>query len=245
MVRTVNYFRPSISGTFIAGQKVPMDFVVQWTPNNVSASNGVVRTSGPSSGGLQSTLPGPFAEGLQNFATNTMIVNRYRCVAACMRAIPTGSALDRAGLLGTGYIGGMGITILDAFLTIEKARSLCSGSHANTGQLLETRWLPTTSDERYTTTTEINTANASLLAVGTGVDGVATTTLTATANIEFEFTAVYEWIPDVNAGQPAVVSSVTPVGVTAQQVLSTIKDLGTFLYGEYMSSNGRTRRLEL
>lgn len=240
LLRVTNYFKPTYSATGLTtGTATPMDFYMQWTPSNISTSTGIVRSSQPA-GGLDSILPGPFAQGFPSLITNNAVVNRFRCVAACVKVVPVGSNNTRAGMLASAYSPGVLVQPGD-ISTMSSVRAYCPNVQTVSTHTMETKWLPTHADERFTSTSELNGGCGTIVVCGIAVDGVAQSTVTAAANLEIECTAVYEWTPDVSGGNAAGTAPRLPTATTSQHVLSTIKNLGQFLYDVSETFAGSTR----
>lgn len=240
LVRVTNYFKPTYALTGATpGTSAPVDFMFQWTPSNISTLTGIVRSAQPA-GALDTNLPGPFLQGFANLITNTTVVNRFRCVAACTKAIPTGSNNLRAGMLASAYSPGV-LVQAGEVCTMSSVRAFCPNSQTVSNHTMETKWLPTHADERFTATSELNGGCGTLVVCGIAVDGLIQTSVLAAANLEIECTAVYEWMPDLSGSTAASTAPKLPSSTSSQQVLSTIRNLGQFLYDVSETFAGSSR----
>lgn len=158
------------------------------------------------------------------------ICRSYRCVAACMKWIPTGSVMNRSGLISSGYV----LDEVDTTTTVSDATAvdwqmLCAKSISNTGngEPIEARWVPSGPEdvEFRARGVTYNADTGTVLMVGRDVD--YTTGTTAQANGYLEVTIVYEWVPTSGAGIVAPLQVGTKS--TMQQVLSTIGNLTQFV----------------
>jgi len=148
-----------------------------------------------------------------------------------MKWIPTGSVMNRSGLISTGYVLDQVDTttsVLDA--TVPNWQSLCPKSVSNTGngEPIEVRWIPSGPEDVEFRSNDVvyNADTGSCLIVGRDVD-YTTGTSAATSNGYLEVTIVWEWLPSSGAGivAPLQVGSRS----TMQQVLSTIGNLTNFV----------------
>jgi hypothetical protein len=164
----------------------------------------------------------------ENFVT-TAVVKRYRPVAACIRWIPDGPYTDRAGSVGVNYSAGVLVTpgnvIPMSNLLRMAAKVVPNGSMEH-----EVKWLPTEVDENWTTTLENANGSAGTVSISlSGIDGVASSTTGIALNGRLEVITCWEWLPAVGQGD-LTVSVRSPAPYTSQQVLSSIRDMGHFLY---------------
>jgi hypothetical protein len=95
----------------------------------------------------------------------------------------------------------------------------------------EVRWLPSFQDQEFTSTIAPNVNGVgTMLATLSGVDGTFYVTNSWTANGYFEVTTVWEWTP-AYANSTAIPISAPPSRSSLQQILSSVGDLGRFVYG--------------
>lgn len=230
LVRTVDIVSPSITvPTGTIGAATRLDVYLQYTPFNLSATSGLIVAGGLAYTGLTTAT----AAGISNFigASNSPAY-RYRPVACCAKWIPDGQSALRSGTVGQGYSPGMPLT---AGVIATSATGLLASAQmrATSGmQSHEVRWLPTAVDENFTTTsTPANTGAGTVFTVLLAVDGAYTSTTTASPSGRFEITTVWEWTPSTSGlGAGLSIAPVPPTPFTSQQVLSTIQDMGQFLF---------------
>jgi len=226
LIRTVDTFTPTGGGTgLVAGNILPVDATFQWTPYNLSSTTGLLYAAAQSG----AALPAQTAFGFGNFIAGSA-VRRYRPVASCIKFIPTGPYSSRRGMIAANYSAGQAFfTGVPNTVSAPNAFNMCQHISSLGSEAHEVRWLPTAVDENFTdTSVGNNTGAGSILFVLREVDGTATSTTTFTINGYLEVITVWEWIP-------ATISSVSispkaPTPYTTQQVLSTIGDMGAFLY---------------
>jgi len=158
-------------------------------------------------------------------------VRQFRPVAACLKWIPSGPLLDRAGVVAMGYtqapsktVGAAGAASDHQALANNALRRANNGSDTH-----EVRWLPAPSDESYlpTGSTGINNSGACVSMTGVGLDGVYTAATNVTMNGILEFTLIVEWLPEGGQGLSTVPETNLPY--TSQQYQSSIADIGNFL----------------
>lgn len=225
-IRTVNIFQPEYATSGLApGDVVPVDSVVQVCPYNWS------ETSGIRAGTVRSSTPSVELQeiGIQDFITTSSAVKRYRPVAACVKWVPNGAYGTRSGTVGLAYTPGQ--TVVEGeTVVLKSALPLCQHISANGSETHEVRWLPTIADERWTSAFEQNSSGAGNMFVTLqGVDGIATSANRVVINGYFEITTVFQWTPDYSLS--AIKTNVfAPSPYSSQQILSTIKDMGMFLF---------------
>jgi hypothetical protein len=206
-----------------------MDAVVQFTPFNLSSTSSVL-LSAIGSGG---TMPTFTQTGLNNFITTGGSVARYRPVAACVKWVPTGAVYARQGSVALGYSGGQVFFSTQA-PTVNQAFTEAQRIAPNGSQIHEVRWLPTAVDENFTDTLTSNNTGAGTMLVGLkdidatyyGGDGSTSTTIKGDGYLEI--TCVWEWVPARTIGVSPAPRA--PLPYTSQQVLSSIGDMGAFLF---------------
>lgn len=232
LVRTVDYVVPSFTvATGVVGAAARLDGYLQFTPFNVSTTTGLL-VGGASAGGA---LPALAQSGFSNFITAATPVRRYRPVAACIKWIPDGAFGTRAGTVGLGYSPGVPV-LAGSTITISAALAMCQMKAVNGSEAHEVRWLPAAEDEQFTTTgaTALGSVGSNFIAFS-NIDGVYTTTTTAAPSGRFEITSVWEWTPNATTGISQ--SPAPPTGYTTQQVLSTIQDMGSYLFYGIRTAN--------
>jgi hypothetical protein len=226
LVRTVDNFTPTANAPLgTIGVAAIGDACFQFTPFNISSSTGALYT-GITGGG---TLPNAANQGFPgNFVTNIATVKRYRPVACCCKWIPTGQYSSRTGLIGLGYSTGQAIVSGDS-MVIGDFISECQQHASNGSGAHEVRWLPTAVDENFTDVASAsNTAAGSVFIALRNVDALYNSTTTIAFNGYIEITTVYEWVPSRNRG--VTVAPKAPLPYTSQQLLSTIGDLGQYVF---------------
>lgn len=228
LVRTVDFNTPNFPvPTGTVGAATKLDAYYQYTPFNLSTGTGVVQT-GAATG---SALPNTSAAGFSNFISNSGgVVFRYRPVACCLKWIPDGAYSNRSGTVGMGYSTGQPLPAgLAVSSGIGSLLTRCQMRQTNGAGPHEVRWLPTAVDENFTdTTAAVNLGAGSVMLAFAGIDATYNTTTTASANGRIEVTTVWEWVP--NAASSVNIAPQPPVGYTTQQVLSTIQDMGQYLF---------------
>lgn len=231
LIRTVNQI--SLGGNGAVGGQTTADFVCQITPYNFPAPF-VGCVTNPGVDGVCNSF------AINNFVTNTSIVKTYRPVAACIRFVSNGTVAGRSGLIGRTYNASKAFSVGD----VQTGRNLLpfmSRVDPNGSTLHEVKWLPSFGDERFGSVSDANINGAgSMVIVGSNVDMTQTGAGGYSINGYVEVTCVWEWIPFIIGGSPSqgVVGS-TPVAqaFTVQDVLSRIRDVGSFLYGGARSLN--------
>lgn len=236
LVRTVDFFQPAYTGAGLTVGPSTVDAIVQVTPFNYSGTTGVVACASTAGGALSPLVAQGFASNFINSST----VARYRAVAMCAKWIPTGAYSSRAGLVASGYTPGM-VIAPGAFsgnigtITAEAQRQAPNGT-----EMHEVRWLPTAVDENFTNTAAASNSGAgSVLFALRGVDGTNTSTTAGVANGFLQLTTVWEWVPSSITGLS--VSPTPPLPYTMQQVLGTIKDLGSYIFHGVRETTGVMR----
>jgi len=175
-----------------------------------------------------------------NFVSSP-VVDRFRPVAACLRWVPTGAAATRAGTISMGYMQGFplsaGFAVANAGPAYNPSSSYALGQRytTNGSQVHEVRWLPTAPDEGFTTVNDLKAGTGTVMVTGINVDGKYNTTNNILLEGYVEITTVWEWTPSaVSTG--IVAAPKAPPPYTTQQFLSTIEDMGAFLFDGVRSS---------
>jgi hypothetical protein len=220
LVRTTDLFQPSIG---LSGATPGATYFgtasIQFTPGNASLSTGLV---------VSNTAGTVSSAGVANFITSSTSVKRYRPVACCLKYLPIGAYSTRAGVIGLGYSSGQIETSGDSVLPYDLLKSSQHQSPIGS-EAHEVRWLPTTIDEVFTTTSAPNVVGAGTVYCALyGVDAIATSSTAGNVNGFVELTTVWEWIPIAANG--LVISPQAPPPYTSQQILSTISDMGSYLF---------------
>jgi len=113
--------------------------------------------------------------------------------------------------------------------TLAQIRSEAQAYNPNGSTTHEVRWLPTNVDETFTAANQVNLGAGSMFLAINACDATNTSTTTNNLNGSVEISIVWEWIPDKTAGSLSVAPR-APLPYTSQQVLSTITDLGSYLF---------------
>jgi hypothetical protein len=181
-----------------------------------------------------------------NFISST-VVDRFRPVAACLRWVPTGAAATRAGTVSLGY--SQGFPVIGA-LSVANSGPLYNESGAyssnqryatNGAQVHEVRWLPTAPDEGFTNILDNKPSAGTVSVSGIAIDGVYSTTTSVRLSGYVEVTTVWEWTP-TQASTNIVASPKAPPPYNTQQFLSTIDDMGAYLFeGVRSAASGAAR----
>jgi len=226
LVRTVDTLGLTFGGTGFTAGTAAISGVWQITPFNFSTTTGLIYAAYPSGTGTGN----PFANlGFTNFITGGAAVKRYRPVAACAKFVPTGAIGTRSGVVGLSYSPGQIFAPADPLATGTTFLSDCQKIDSNGSSSHEVRWLPTAVDENFTDVAMANNPSAgSLIVVLNGVDGVVAGATSGSVNGYIEITAVWEWVPPRTGGMPAAPKA--PLPYTSQQVLSTIGDMGSYIF---------------
>lgn len=222
LIRTVDIWTPTVEGTFTAGNST-RDVVIQVCPYNFSTSSGA-RMANAFVGGSASFVE----KGFSNFITNSGAVKRYRPVAACLKWVPTGIYSNRSGAVGLAYTTGQLYAEGDVSASTDQAFSSCQHTIGNGAAIHEVRWLPTQTDETFTSVLQSDNPSAACLQlVLKGVNCINSANF-STLNGYVDITVVWEWVPDVVDNVAQQVSAPPPY--TAQSVLARIRDMGSFLF---------------
>ncbi len=234
LIRTTDNVTVSCVGAALTtGNVYAADFVVEYMPQLVSsgATNTALAAAGQAPGGATPAIAystAGSATGLvSNFISSSGVVGRFRPVAACLKYIPSGPYTSRQGMIGLGYTQGFPATPT-ASMNIFQTLSQCQMIASNGSRSHEVRWLPTDTDESWVVLGSSAGGAGCIYLVGKGVDATATGTTAAGVNGYIEITTVWEW-------QPALSNSLNsapraPAPFTTQSVLSSITDLGAYLF---------------
>lgn len=239
LIRTVDVFQVvgSAPGPLTVGATVPLDFAVSYSPaaTGSGSTNAGFLAMGIAPGGAASQAVVSSGTGtygiispVRNFInSSTTVVKRYRPVAACLKWLPSGAFSARAGYIGMGYSPGSISSAgevsspADWFTLSQKNSSNGSSTH-------EVRWLPTSADENFTSNSITVLGGGTVFLAGRTVDATVASATTAIANGVVEVTTVWEWEPISGVG--TAVAPKAPAPYTTQQILSTIGDLGNYLF---------------
>lgn len=237
LVRTTDVITPVAAGAgMTVGSVVPCSFVLSYIPtawSGVANNAAYLTTAGFAPGGADPAAIVVSSAGssigfVQNFITSNAAVKRARPVAACVKWMPSGPYTSRQGFVCMGYSPGSQFVVGDSVTYANLASNsqyLCS----NGSEPHEVRWLPTAADENFTNNTQTNYSGGTVTIVLRAVDGTATSATAATLNGSFEVTTVWEWEPITGVGGVAQAPR-APLPYTSQAVLSTISDLGAYIF---------------
>jgi hypothetical protein len=104
--------------------------------------------------------------------------------------------------------------------------------NSNGSESHEVKWLPTNSDQNFTTIAAANDPGVGTLGLAlSGVDGIATGVGACFFNGFVEVTTVWEWTPYFLEGLSVPIMA-PPSRTSLQEVLARIGDLGRFVYGQ-------------
>lgn len=184
---------------------------------------------------------------------NSGIVQKYRVLAACAKFVPTGTYANRRGSVGRTYSPG-GQESYSGIIT-EKVNPLlalggCNRVSPAGSEEHEVRWLPGFEDQSWTSTNDHGATqdaygadHASLSIVLESVDSTHSggtggqSNWTISVNGYIEYTAIYEWVPDLSRATPGATdtkASVPPIiakppSFTLNEAMRAIGDLGSFV----------------
>jgi len=222
LLRTVDIWTPSKDGTFVGGNST-RDVVIQVCPYNFSFTSGA-KVANVAVGESSIEFDD---KGFENFICSSAVVRRYRPVAACLKWVPTGIYSNRAGAVGLAYTPGQVYPSV-GIDTVDNAFAACQHTTGMGMETHEVRWLPTQTDETFTSTDAGDNASAGCMQlVLKGVNCINTTTRSV-LNGYVEISVVWEWVPVADRSVSMQVSAPPPY--TSQSVLSNIKDMGSFLF---------------
>lgn len=224
LVRTVDEITLGI-GTAAASSSIFTDAVIQWTPSNYGTGTGYV--SGINATGLNFTTTQNAGPG--NFVGSN-VVRDFRPVASCLQFVPSGPIATRSGTVSVLYSPNTEVLPATAYAA-SNITSICQVSHQNSTSPVEVNWLPTLSDERFTTVSEGNlTGRGTVLMVLRNVDATAGNAGAPwTINGFFRVTTIWEWTPAV--GQGMTLDPVPPAPYTTQTILGAVKNVRDIIYG--------------
>lgn len=224
LVRTVDEIALSVPLGAVVGNEIPVDVILQWTPSNYGTGTGYV--FGINGVGLNVSLSAGSGPG--NFIIGTT-VRDFRPVASCLQWVPNGPIGTRSGVVNSVYSPNTEVQG-GSSLSASSVNSLCQHSATNAGGSYEVNWLPTLSDERFTTASEGNlTGRGTVLMVLRGVDATTTAVASSTLNGYFRVTTIWEWTPAVSQG--LTLDPAPPVPHTTQSILGTVKNVRDIIYG--------------
>jgi hypothetical protein len=155
----------------------------------------------------------------------TSVAYRCRCLAACLKWIPTGPPLSRTGSVCVGY-SPTSVVSYGYSYNSGQIRALSLKTYpASSDHTFEVRWLPTMLDTGFNAlgSASVDDAASSAMFIGlSGVDAVG-----GIANGYFELTAVWEWGPPATTGVAPAPMAPPDFDINAHQ--STIGDIGEYL----------------
>lgn len=223
-IRLVDNVTASATGLTggVIGNSTKLDCVFQYTPGSVNSS-GTSLIVGANKVGTDVTIKPVI---IANFVAGAL-VDSFRCVASCVRFVPTGNYADRSGIIGMGYAPN---PLLVSDTAYKSARLLSAsinrvsigmGDH-------EIKWLPSTEDQIFTPYNSTAVSGGTVFAVLMNADATFSSTTTADLAGYFEVTTVYEWVPTQN-NLDVSVNLRTPPPFTINDHQSMIKNIGEFL----------------
>jgi len=238
LCRTVDILRPSFANSATAGTTVYGDFITSYCPSySFNTSSGTPIVYGNCGFGLSATTA---VQRPTNFVTNGGTVGKYRAVAACLKYVPTGAFGSRSGEIGIGYNPDGHFIASGSSITAAAAMPLTQFRGGNGTAPFEVKWLPSAADQTWvdlSASAESFGGGASIFIVGINVDATeAAGGAGAYINGYIEITTIWEWLPLATQGLSMPLKS--PSRHTLNDVLSTIKDIGTFVVGGMKEMNG-------
>lgn len=154
----------------------------------------------------------------------SLISDSYRCVAACLRVIYTGTESNRQGLIG---LASLPNPLWGPGDLISSPSSLPSCVKVSrTGEVVhEVKWVPQLEDQDFTnaSATYESGRSGALMAIGLNANP------TGTYSITMELTAVYEYFPKYNGG---IVTGIVPPksSSTFNDVMRAMGDTAKWVY---------------
>jgi hypothetical protein len=232
MLRTVEYLNVQAAGFtgLTVGQTTISDFAVQVCPATYSgtgATSGLVVGSAPA--GTAFVLS-PVVS--QSFIAQNTAVKKFRCLAGCAKFIPNGPYNTRQGTIAVGYNSGMFIAPSTTSAKSSVFSQQMLDTSANGSKEHQVKFLPAAEDETWNDpgVGDVSSyAGGTMMIVGSAIDSVALSATVAQLNGIVEVTLVWEWTPTATVGLSTMPR--TPSPNTLQQVLSRIKDIGSFVLG--------------
>lgn len=181
-------------------------------------------------GSVGSTFTNVAQLGFSGTFLDNTVVKQYRCLAACLKWIPTGPIQTRQGYVSLGYTAASPVNSGDTVTAGTVAQFANNGleRQPNGSSDHEIRWIPNPADEQFlpNPTNPTNT-NSSINIALVGVDAIYTGTTTVTLNGVLELTLIVEWLPQGSQGLSTAPEPNLPF--TSQYYQSTIRDIGSFL----------------
>lgn len=228
MLRTTNYIPLVGTSTGLTpGSTILCSGGFYFSPSNLSETTGLAYGCTTSANATYSVT----SAGITAFITDPIYIGGYRCVAACLKWVPSGPYAVRSGIVGLGYsqtppvpVGGATVTPVTSLPNVAS----CQHSSTTGSEPHETRWIPTTADQNFTTLTAQNTQMAGTVYLALhNIDGTASSTTNYALNGYVEMVAVWEWIPmEVRNMQMNIQA---PPRTSMNEVLSRISDMGRFI----------------
>jgi hypothetical protein len=130
-------------------------------------------------------------------------------------------------MIGLGYTQGFVATPTSA-MSVFQTLSQCQKISPNGSTHHEVRWLPSDSDESWVVLGGSAGGAGCVYLVGKGIDGTATSVTACGVNGYVEITTIWQWQPALTNALNAVPQA--PAGFTTQHILSSISDLGAYLF---------------
>jgi len=199
-----------------------VDALLEFTPQFASQ---YVRLSGTSATGTTLGAATSVAIPSQLKA----VASQYRCVAACVKTFYLGSELNRQGIVASSLTAGP--YLLNSTTPTGSAATFAekASRYVRMGtEMHECRWVPAESDQNFVSMVEPETVNTQFTEGSTIQIAVVNA---PTSTIQFEVTAVWEWVPisvasdgALNTGGSVVYTPRAPV--TAQPLSATLHRIG-------------------
>lgn len=208
--------------TGVVGNDVKVDAVMQFTPGAFNSSGTALLTSGGAVGGtlaMNTNVVTNFVSGSQ--------VSGFRCVAHCIRFVPTGNYAYRSGIIGIGYSPNP-IYNSSSSTSVNRMLTLCADRRGIGEGVHEIKWLPADADQIFTPYSSTAVEGGTTFIVLGNASATYATTTTASLNGYFELTTVYEWQPNGTSSDISV-SLKAPPSFTVNQHQSSIKNIAEFL----------------
>jgi len=244
LIRTTDNIAVTATGAGLtAGNVYASDFIFEYMPQLVSsgATNTAFAAGAQAPGGgtpvISYATTGTATGPITNFISGSGVVGRFRPAAACLKFIPSGPYTSRQGLIGLGYVQGF-VAAPTTTMSIFQTLSQCQMIASNGSRSHEVRWLPTDADESWVVLGSSAGGAGCVYLVGKGVDSTATSATAAGINGYVEVTTIWEWQPALTNGINAAPRA--PAPFTTQGVLSSIGDLGAYLFDGVRHEAGRT-----
>lgn len=232
LIRTTDILQPVVVGVgMVVGSVVPCNVYLSYTPASYTggSANAAFIVSGNAPGGATPVMVNAAAGGIiglpSGFIANSPVA-RFRPVAACLKWVPSGAYSSRQGVVGVGYSPSIPIATTSAYNPSDTL-ALAQDYAPNGSKHHEVRWLPAAADESWGPLLG-GAGGGTLFCALSAVDGLASTATSATVQGYIEITTVWEWTPQ--ATQRLTISPKAPSPFTTQYLLSTINDMGAYLF---------------